>query len=119
MGRWSSYDRLRRHWRIAQFISVRAAGQVTIFWGSGVSFSPRLRRGVALRGTMSTGMETDPRAEPGARRGRSFVLAATAEGERAEPKGEKSAGHGGDDPEAAVVAVGGLGVEAEVGPQAE
>lgn len=46
-------------------------------------------------------------------------LFSAAEGERAEPKGEESAGHGGDDPEAAVVAVGGLGVEAEVGAQAE
>jgi hypothetical protein len=30
------------------------------------SVSPRLRRGVALRGTTSTGMATDPPAEPGA-----------------------------------------------------
>ena len=29
-------------------------------------FSPRLRRGVALREATSTGMVTDPRAEPGA-----------------------------------------------------
>jgi hypothetical protein len=28
--------------------------------------SPRLRRGVALRGTTPTGMVTDPLAEPGA-----------------------------------------------------
>ena len=28
--------------------------------------SPRLRRGVALRATTITGMDTDPRAEPGA-----------------------------------------------------
>ena len=28
-------NRLRRHWRIAQFISVRAGGQVTIFGGRG------------------------------------------------------------------------------------
>ena len=46
-------------------------------------------------------------------------LFSAAEGERAEPKGEESAGGGGDDPEAAVVAVWGLGVEAEVSPQAE
>jgi hypothetical protein len=31
-------------------------------------FSPRLRRGVALRGTTPTGMAADPPAEPGASR---------------------------------------------------
>jgi hypothetical protein len=46
-------------------------------------------------------------------------LFSAAEGECAEPKGEESAGHGGDDPEAAVIAIGGLGVEAQISAEAE
>src|SRR5688572_16514306 len=46
------------------------------------SFSPRLRRGAASRGTTPTGVEADPPAEPGARLGsrRSLLTASGAAG---------------------------------------
>ena len=50
------------------------SGAIAAFESPHAPCSPRLRRGVALRGTMPTGLATDPLAEPGATNTRGMTL---------------------------------------------